>query len=182
VPIAGDRAYRTLAGVVNGDPIATSDDTKLSWVAWSLLAAWSAAGLLFGGYELIERIVEARPLAESSTWHSPFPVMLGPSIWLLWLLATIHLAPAGLIVGLIAVTRKKTARGLRAALLPVLVVGAAVAELAAPSLTTDNAVVGHDFVHDGRLAAVVIVLTSLVLLATTYWVLPHLQRRAGVDA
>jgi len=108
--------------------------------------------------------------------------MLGPALWLLWLLATIHLAPAGLVVGVISVTRQRTARAMRVAMLCLVVVGGAVAEFAAPSLTRDNAEVGRDFVHDGRLADVLIIVVAVLLVGTTFWVLPRMQRRLRTPA
>jgi hypothetical protein len=170
-----------------GDPAVTTpaersrrEAASLRWVGWLLMCLWCGSAVLYGGFGLVERSVEAHNLTANAPWTNPTPPEVGAALWLLWLLATFNLAPAALVVGLIAVTRERASRLRRALLLTALVVGGAVAELTADSLTRDNADPGQDFVHDGRLSSVIVVAAAVILAASTYGVLAP-RRRTRAD-
>jgi len=149
---------------------------SVALAAWVLIALWGLTSIVAGGYDLIEKTVEAHALQDPGLLADPFPLGVGVAIFVLWLMTMFTLAPAGLIVGLIAIAQQSARRAARTLLLVLLVVAGAAAQIASGALVGDPGP-SEGFVHDGRLSGLLVLLIGVVVVGLGYVLLPGMTAR-----
>jgi hypothetical protein len=126
---------------------------------------------LVGLYGFIEKTVEARALADSSStgWHNPFPLELGVGISFLWFVLTINLVLPAFALGLVVITRSGSRQVLRAIAYAALIVAGVAGQFWGNSLAAHEPGAGPvpstawDVLGDGRIGDGLMCLTAITV-------------------
>jgi hypothetical protein len=142
-------------------PAKAGSQQRLGWIAEAFLLPWCLLAITIGAFGFVDASARARAFPRGRSWHEPIPVHASLAVFVVWGMSMNLLLP-GLVTGVIAITGHVRQRLPRACAFAALVVGGFIAGAALPKLNSTLAT-PRDFVHDGRLSALILISVALVV-------------------